>query len=120
MRDIYRMGERAGALLKARGEKIAVGETSAGGLISASQAYFLWPPADRAPSFLYDLTWQLPPWLFGVPALQTLTLAFSKFNDSTISHPGPPAWAATLRRVDLSGNRGITAAPAWRCAWACA
>ena len=34
------------------------------GLISASQAYFLWPPADRAPSFLYDLTWQLPPWLF--------------------------------------------------------
>ena len=36
MRDIYRMGERAGALLKARGEKIAVGETSAGGLISAS------------------------------------------------------------------------------------
>ena len=34
------------------------------GLISASQAYFLWPPADRAPSFLYDLTWQLPPWLY--------------------------------------------------------
>ena len=36
MRDIYKMGERAGALLKARGEKLAVGETSAGGLISAS------------------------------------------------------------------------------------
>ena len=36
MRDIYGMGERAGALLKARGEKIAIGETSAGGLISAS------------------------------------------------------------------------------------
>ena len=36
MRDIYKMGERAGALLKARGEKIAVGETSAGGLVSAS------------------------------------------------------------------------------------
>jgi PncC family amidohydrolase len=36
MRDIYMMGERAGALLKARREKIAIGETSAGGLISAS------------------------------------------------------------------------------------
>jgi PncC family amidohydrolase len=34
--DIYAMGERAGALLKQRGERIAVGETSAGGLISAS------------------------------------------------------------------------------------
>jgi two-component system LytT family sensor kinase len=34
------------------------------GLISASQAYFLWPPADSPPSFLYDLAWQLPPWLF--------------------------------------------------------
>ncbi len=30
------MGEKAGALLKARNEKIAVGETSAGGLISAA------------------------------------------------------------------------------------
>lgn len=36
MHDILAMGARAGALLKARGEKIAVGETSAGGLISAS------------------------------------------------------------------------------------
>lgn len=35
-RDIYAMGERAGQLLKQRGERIAVGETSAGGLISAS------------------------------------------------------------------------------------
>jgi len=34
--DIHAMGERAGALLKQRGERIAVGETSAGGLISAS------------------------------------------------------------------------------------
>lgn len=34
------------------------------GLISASQAYFLWPPKDAPPSFLYDLAWQLPPWLF--------------------------------------------------------
>ncbi len=34
------------------------------GLISASQAYFLWPPADSPPSFLYDLAWQLPPWLY--------------------------------------------------------
>lgn len=36
MHDIYAMGARAGELLKLRGEKIAVGETSAGGLISAS------------------------------------------------------------------------------------
>ncbi len=36
MHDILALGSRAGALLKARGETIAVGETSAGGLISAS------------------------------------------------------------------------------------
>lgn len=36
MHDISTLGARAGELLKARGEKIAVGETSAGGLISAS------------------------------------------------------------------------------------
>lgn len=36
MHDILAMGARAGELLKARGEKIVVGETSAGGLISAS------------------------------------------------------------------------------------
>jgi PncC family amidohydrolase len=36
MRDLLAMGEKAGALLKARREKIAVGETSAGGLISAA------------------------------------------------------------------------------------
>lgn len=36
MRDLLLMGEKAGALLKARREKIAVGETSAGGLISAA------------------------------------------------------------------------------------
>ena len=36
MSDILAMGTKAGELLKARGEKIAIGETSAGGLISAS------------------------------------------------------------------------------------
>lgn len=36
MRNLLIMGEKAGALLKARREKIAVGETSAGGLISAA------------------------------------------------------------------------------------
>ena len=36
MHDILALGVRAGTLLKQRGEKIAVGETSAGGLISAS------------------------------------------------------------------------------------
>lgn len=36
MRDILAMGQKAGALLKERGEKIAVAETSAGGLIAAS------------------------------------------------------------------------------------
>jgi PncC family amidohydrolase len=36
MHDILAMGARAGELLKARGETVAVGETSAGGLISAS------------------------------------------------------------------------------------
>ena len=36
MHDILALGARAGALLKERGEKVAVGETSAGGLISAS------------------------------------------------------------------------------------
>ncbi|GAC1632704.1 MAG: CinA family protein [Nevskia sp.] len=36
MHDLFLIGARAGALLKARGEKIAVGETSAGGLVSAS------------------------------------------------------------------------------------
>lgn len=35
-RDIYAMGELAGRLLRQRGERIAVGETSAGGLVSAS------------------------------------------------------------------------------------
>lgn len=36
MRDLLRMGSTAGALLKQRGERIAIGETSAGGLISAA------------------------------------------------------------------------------------
>jgi nicotinamide-nucleotide amidase len=36
MHDILAMGARAGALLKERREMVAVGETSAGGLISAS------------------------------------------------------------------------------------
>ena len=36
MRDLLALGARAGELLKARKEKIAVGETSAGGLISAA------------------------------------------------------------------------------------
>lgn len=36
MRDLLELGGRAGELLKARKEKIAVGETSAGGLISAA------------------------------------------------------------------------------------
>jgi PncC family amidohydrolase len=36
MHDILALGSRAGALLKARREMVAVGETSAGGLISAS------------------------------------------------------------------------------------
>jgi PncC family amidohydrolase len=36
MRDLLTLGRRAGDLLLERGEKIAVGETSAGGLISAS------------------------------------------------------------------------------------
>ncbi len=36
MRNLHALGSRAGALLLERGEKIAVGETSAGGLISAS------------------------------------------------------------------------------------
>ncbi len=36
MRDLLVLGNRAGALLKARGQTVAVCETSAGGLISAS------------------------------------------------------------------------------------
>ena len=36
MHDLLSMGQRAGALLKTRGEKIVVAETSAGGLVSAS------------------------------------------------------------------------------------
>jgi len=36
MRDILLLGREAGLLLKQRGEKIAVAETSAGGLIAAS------------------------------------------------------------------------------------
>ena len=36
MPDLLALGARAGALLKARGETVAVAETSAGGLISAS------------------------------------------------------------------------------------
>ncbi len=36
MRDLLHLGARAGELLKARKEKIAVGETSAGGLNSAA------------------------------------------------------------------------------------
>jgi PncC family amidohydrolase len=36
MEDIWALGERAGALLKSRKETVAVAETSAGGLISAS------------------------------------------------------------------------------------
>jgi len=35
MHDLQTLGHKAGALLKARGEKIAVAETSAGGLIAA-------------------------------------------------------------------------------------
>ncbi|AXQ30565.1 CinA family protein [Solimonas sp. K1W22B-7] len=36
MRDILLLGQKAGLLLKERGDKIAVAETSAGGLIAAS------------------------------------------------------------------------------------
>lgn len=36
MDDIWILGERAGALLKARGERVAVSESSSGGLISAA------------------------------------------------------------------------------------
>ncbi len=36
MRDLSQMGARAGALLKARGERIVVAESSTGGLISAA------------------------------------------------------------------------------------
>ena len=36
MHDLLQMGSRAAELLKARGEKVSVGETSAGGLISAA------------------------------------------------------------------------------------
>lgn len=36
MQDLEIMGRRAGALLKARGERVAVAESSAGGLISAA------------------------------------------------------------------------------------
>ncbi|MBI1213828.1 MAG: nicotinamide-nucleotide amidohydrolase family protein [Alphaproteobacteria bacterium] len=36
MRELEPMGAKAGALLKARGERIAVAESSAGGLIAAS------------------------------------------------------------------------------------
>jgi len=48
VKDIYEAGARVGALLKARGETVAVAESSAGGLISAAllavpgaSAYFL-------------------------------------------------------------------------------
>lgn len=36
MRDLAEMGAKAGALLKARGERVVVAESSAGGLISAA------------------------------------------------------------------------------------
>ncbi|MEJ5979304.1 CinA family protein [Novosphingobium sp. PS1R-30] len=36
MNEVFELGSRAGMLLKSRGETVAVGETSAGGLISAS------------------------------------------------------------------------------------
>jgi nicotinamide-nucleotide amidase len=36
MRDIWGLGEKAGALLVARGERVAVSESSSGGLISAA------------------------------------------------------------------------------------
>ena len=36
MHDLLAMGQRAGELLKQRGEKIVIAETSAGGLVSAS------------------------------------------------------------------------------------
>jgi nicotinamide mononucleotide (NMN) deamidase PncC len=36
MRDIWELGERAGALLVARGERVAVSESSSGGLVSAA------------------------------------------------------------------------------------
>ncbi len=36
MRDLAQIGAKAGALLRARGERIAVAESSAGGLISAA------------------------------------------------------------------------------------
>ncbi|RYD60055.1 MAG: damage-inducible protein, partial [Sphingomonadales bacterium] len=36
MNEVFELGSRAGMLLKSRGETVAVGESSAGGLISAS------------------------------------------------------------------------------------
>jgi len=83
------------------------------GLISASQAYFLWPPKDAPPSFLYDLAWQLPPWLFlalAAPQVVRVARAFP-IGRETWTRSLPPHLLANL--VLAAGHAAVVVGTGW-------
>ena len=83
------------------------------GLISASQAYFLWPPADNPPSFLYDLAWQLPPWLFLAVAAPLVARVARRFpiGRDTWGRSLPPHLLANLALA--MGHVAVMVATGW-------
>ncbi|WP_434417151.1 sensor histidine kinase [Nannocystis pusilla] len=70
------------------------------GLISTSQVYFLWPVRVPEPSFLRDLAWQYPPWLYlaaAAPLVARMARRFPLGRDSWTRHLAPHLLAnATL------------------------
>lgn len=49
------------------------------GLISTTQAHFLYPPKDVEPSFFHALVWQYPPWLYLAAAAPLVALMARRF-----------------------------------------
>lgn len=69
------------------------------GLISTSQVYFLWPVRVPEPSFLRDLAWQYPPWLYlaaAAPLVARMARRFPLGRDSWTRHLGPHLVANAL------------------------
>ncbi len=62
------------------------------GLLSTSQAYFLWPERDPGPSFFRDLAWQYPPWLYlaaAAPLVARVARRYPLTRDTWARHLGP-------------------------------
>lgn len=62
------------------------------GLISTTQAHFLWPPADRPSSLLRALAWQFPPWLWlaaAAPLIARVARRWPIGRDTWVRSLGP-------------------------------